>query len=200
MPVLRAVRLAPPTKSSIPAISRTAVSRSAAGVATGLGLSASQTRRTDFAATFWPRVTGGIAIMFCPSRPTRLGPGNLENTHVADASGLFNLMRNLGGAIGLALIDTVIYSRSGIHGMEVANRLRTGDLEAARSIGLPDETFAGLAVAPPNAVVQAMPRPLIEVAALTQVTNDAWATIALLTIAALIRVPSTRRTSRGTYG
>jgi DHA2 family multidrug resistance protein len=53
---------------------------------------------------FWPQVIRGVAIMFCLLPPTRLALGALSETQVPDASGLFNLMRNLGGAIGVALI------------------------------------------------------------------------------------------------
>jgi len=52
--------------------------------------------------------------MLCLLPPTRLALGHFAPERVADASGLFNLMRNLGGAIGLALIDTVIYGRGPI--------------------------------------------------------------------------------------
>lgn len=77
--------------------------------ALGLGLSALQTPQTDYDAMFWPQIIRGLAIMFCLLPPTRLALGALDKDRVPDASGLFNLMRNLGGAIGLALIDTVIY-------------------------------------------------------------------------------------------
>jgi len=51
--------------------------------------------------------------MFCLLPPTRLALGALTEAQVPDASGLFNLMRNLGGAIGIALIDTILYGRTG---------------------------------------------------------------------------------------
>ena len=50
--------------------------------------------------------------MFRVLPPTRLALGTLEESRVADAVGLFNPMRDLGGAIGLALIDTVFCGRS----------------------------------------------------------------------------------------
>ena len=84
--------------------------------AVGLGMSAFQTPETDFAGMFWPQVVRGLAIMFCLLPPTRLALGHLDAARVPDASGVFNLMRNLGGAIGLALIDTVIYTRAPQHG------------------------------------------------------------------------------------
>ena len=58
-----------------------------------------------------------------------------------DASGLFNLMRNLGGAIGIALIDTVIYTRAPEYAQSIVNRLAAGDLDTAKAIGIPPEAF-----------------------------------------------------------
>ena len=85
-----------------------------------------QTPETDFAGMFWPQVIRGLAIMFCLLPPTRLALGHLEASRVPDASGLFNLMRNLGGAIGLAMIDTVIYMRSPALGKAFTERLEAG--------------------------------------------------------------------------
>ncbi|MCB7372935.1 hypothetical protein LI003_23870, partial [Bacteroides caccae] len=69
----------------------------------------------------------GAAIMFCLLAPTRWALGQLPAGRIADASGLFNLMRNLGGAVGLALIDTTIFSRAPIHAATIANQLRAGN-------------------------------------------------------------------------
>jgi DHA2 family multidrug resistance protein len=103
-------------------------------------------------------------------------------------------MRNLGGAIGLALIDSIIYGRSGTHAQQIVDRLRAGDVEAAKFIGLSLRAFAERPSGPPTEEMQAVLRPMIERAALTQAINEAWAMIALLTVAALICVPFTRRT------
>jgi MFS transporter, DHA2 family, multidrug resistance protein len=161
--------------------------------AVGLGLSALQTPQTDYDGMFWPQVIRGLAIMFCLLPPTRLALGNLDKNRVPDASGLFNLMRNLGGAIGLALIDTVIYSRSTMHGVEIMDRLQAGDIDTAKFIGLPLEIFAARPAGPLDSGVQAMLQPLIEKAALAQAINEAWAMVAALTVAALICVPFAKR-------
>src|SRR6185369_2566075 len=108
--------------------------------AVGRGLSYFQTFETDFAQMFWPQIIRGVAIMFCLLPPTRLALGNMPPERVADASGLFNLMRNLGGAIGLALIDTVLFSRAPIHAESIAARLKQGDVSVAPLVGLPPET------------------------------------------------------------
>ena len=90
---------------------------------------------------FWPQVIRGCAIMFCILPPTQLALGQLAKTAVADASGLFNLMRNLGGAIGIAVIDTVIYTRAPEHARTLVNRLTAGDLDIAGILGIPREAF-----------------------------------------------------------
>ncbi len=153
--------------------------------ALGLGMSAFQTRETDFQEMFWPQVLRGTAIMFCLLPPTRLALGHLEKDQVAHGSGLFNLMRNLGGAIGLALIDTVIYGRAPVHGEALAERLRQGEIEAGRIVGLPDGLLKGEPIGEISASMEAFVRPLIEKAALVQAINEAWALLAVITLLGL---------------
>jgi DHA2 family multidrug resistance protein len=153
--------------------------------AIGLAMSAFQTRETDFDEMFWPQVLRGTAIMFCLLPPTRLALGHLTKDQVAHGSGLFNLMRNLGGAIGLALIDTVIYGRAPIHGEALAERLRQGEVEAGRIVGLPDGFLKGEPIGEISASMEAFVRPLIEKAALVQAINEAWALLAILTLSGL---------------
>lgn len=101
-------------------------------------------------------------------------------------------MRNLGGAIGLALIDTVIYSRAPVHGFDLMARLQAGDAKAAAFVGIPAEMFAALPPGPMDTATQGMLAPLLEKAALTAAINDAWLLIAALTVAALLCVPFAR--------
>ena len=134
-------------------------------------------------------MTRGAAIMFCLLPPTRLALGHLEPNRVPDASGLFNLMRNLGGAIGLALIDTVIYGRGPTHAASIVAALQAGDMETARFVGIPLDIFVARNAEPIDAATQAILQPMVERAALVHAINDAWAMVALLTAAALLCVP-----------
>jgi DHA2 family multidrug resistance protein len=158
----------------------------------GLGLSALQTRQTDFESMFWPQVIRGVAIMFCLLPPTRLALGHLDAIRVPDASGLFNLMRNLGGAIGLALIDTVIYTRSPVLGAAIMDRLQAGDIATAKLVGIPLDVFAARPAGMLDAGARSMLQPLVQKAALVQAVNEAWAMVAMLTVAALLCVPFAR--------
>jgi DHA2 family multidrug resistance protein len=148
-----------------------------AAFAIGMSLSSLQTRDTDFDGMFWPQVIRGTAIMLCFLPPTRLALGHLPAERLSDASGLFNLMRNLGGAIGIALIDTVIWSRAPLHADKLLTRLHAGDLDVARNIGIPDIYLSSpQSLADP--VVQALVGPLLQRAGLVTAINEAWAMIA----------------------
>ena len=144
----------------------------------GLGMSAFSTRETDFEGMFWPQVLRGGAIMFCLLPPTRLALGALAPESVPDASGLFNLMRNLGGAIGIALIDTVMFGRAPIHAEALKQRLLAGDISAAAIVGVPAAALKGAVTTPPDPAIEAFVRPLVEKAALVQSINDAWIMLA----------------------
>jgi MFS transporter, DHA2 family, multidrug resistance protein len=162
----------------------------------GLGLGGLQTRETDFDAMFWPQVIRGLAIMFCLLPPTRLALGHLEASRVPDASGLFNLMRNLGGAIGLALIDTVIYTRSPVLGAALTERLQAGDIDTAKLVGIPVDMFVARPAGPLDAPTQALLQPLVEKVALVQAINEAWIMMAVLTIGALLCIPFAKKLQR----
>src|ERR1700704_1520885 len=157
--------------------------------ALGLGLSTFETRDTDFSEMFWPQVIRGAAIMFCLLPPTRLALGALSETQVPDASGLFNLMRNLGGAIGIALIDTVLYGRTGSHADALRVRLIAGDITAARAIGLDLELFTHRPPDVSDATVEAYLRPMVEKAAFALSTNEAWTLLACAALLGLLLVP-----------
>jgi DHA2 family multidrug resistance protein len=165
--------------------------------AIGLGMSAFQSRVADFDEMFWPQVVRGFAIMFCLLPPTRIALGALEAAEVPDASGLFNLMRNLGGAIGIALIDTILFGRSVIHAEDLRDRLLAGDVTAATAIGLNPARLLNRPPGPPDAEAISFIRPLVERASLAICVNEAWAMLACVAIAGLLLVPFTREEAGG---
>ena len=160
--------------------------------AIGLGLSYFQPRTADFEEMFWPQIIRGIAIMFCLLPPTRIALGDLPEAEIADASGLFNLMRNLGGAIGIALIDSILYGRVGAYAENFRDRLLAGDISAARAIGLDPSLMLNRPAGPPTDAEIAYVRPLIEKASLALCINEAWLLLAAFAIVGLLLVPFAR--------
>jgi DHA2 family multidrug resistance protein len=160
--------------------------------ALGLGLSAFQPRIADFDQMFWPQVVRGVAIMFCLLPPTRIVLGSLPEADVADASGLFNLMRNLGGAIGIALIDTILYGRVVGYAENFRDRLLAGDVTAAQAIGLSTKMFLNRPAGSPDEATIAFVRPMVEKASLALCVNEAWAMLACVAVVGLLLVPFSR--------
>ncbi len=156
--------------------------------AAGLLMSTNQTADTDFTEMLLPQILRGVATMFCLLPPTRMALGRLSPELVADGSGLFNLMRNLGGAIGLALIDTTIFSRAATYGSQIAEQLKAGNIETAVRIGIPRDAFIEQIGIPPDEFTEEMIRPLVERQALVDAINDAWLLIGVLTALAVILV------------
>jgi DHA2 family multidrug resistance protein len=132
--------------------------------------------------------------MLCLLPSTVLALSGLDPARIPNASGLFNLMRNLGGAIGLALIDTVLEQRTPTHISAIVARLQAGDAAAARLVGLPTERFTGVPIGEVDAATRALVAPLVERAGLVAAFNDAWLLIgglvALSLLALLFRAPS----------
>ena len=56
----------------------------------------------------WPTVLSGIAISFIFVPLATSSMGTLQQDQIGNASGLFNLMRNLGGSIGIAALTTLV--------------------------------------------------------------------------------------------
>ncbi|MGL4289718.1 MAG: DHA2 family efflux MFS transporter permease subunit [Phreatobacter sp.] len=164
--------------------------------AIGLGTSAFQLPETDYSGMFWPQVIRGTAIMFCLLPPTRMALGHLAPEAVPDASGLFNLMRNLGGAIGLALIDTVIFSRAPVHAAGLLERLRAGDTATAKALGLPPEVVAAGGIGALGDEMKMMLQPMIERLAFVDAMNEAWGLVALITLAAVASLAFARSPAR----
>jgi MFS transporter, DHA2 family, multidrug resistance protein len=73
------------------------------------------TRDWDFWELLWPQIFRGLGLMFAIVPVTNTALGTLAPERMKNASGLFNLMRNLGGAIGLATINTALNDRMDLH-------------------------------------------------------------------------------------
>ncbi len=68
-----------------------------------------------FNELFLPQAMRGVALMFCMIPINVISLGTLPPDRIKNASGLFNLTRNLGGAFGLAAINTILQSRTDLH-------------------------------------------------------------------------------------
>ncbi len=73
------------------------------------------TKDWDFWELLWPQIFRGIGVMLAIVPITNVSLGTLPADRLQNASGLFNLSRNLGGAVGLAILNTLLDNRTDLH-------------------------------------------------------------------------------------
>lgn len=104
---------------------------------------------------FWPQIFRGFPQVFAVAPSVNLGLGSLPPERLKYASGLFNMMRNLGGAVGIAVCGAILNDRTNFHFLIIASRLtlanggmvRLVDNVAARYGSLPASLQEGHAAA-----------------------------------------------------
>jgi len=101
------------------------------------------TRDWDFWELLWPQVFRGIGLMFAIVPVTNTALGTLPPERVKNASGLFNLMRNLGGAIGLAAINTVFNHRMDLHLARLHDSTNWANGQAVETLANMASRFSG---------------------------------------------------------
>jgi DHA2 family multidrug resistance protein len=161
--------------------------------AAGLLLNARATPAWDFDALLTPQILRGAALLLCLLPTTRLALGHLPPERIAQASAMFNLMRNLGGAVGLAIIDTIIENRPAHYVAKYVAKLQAGDRATAAFVGLPLDRFNGTPLGPIDEATRQTVEPLVKAAAITASFNEAWLVLAALVALSLLALPFARR-------
>ncbi len=150
----------------------------------GLAMSGFGTVATDYDEMFWPQVVRGSFIAMCILPATRFALGYLPLERVSDASGLYNLSRNLGGAIGIALIDTVLFTRGPLFAGQLRDLMDSAPDAAARLLGVTVADFP----APDDAMGLMGFMDVIQDASLSLAISEAWLMLAGLSSLAVVLV------------
>jgi len=88
----------------------------------------------DFYELLVPQILRGTSLMLCMVPINNLALGTLAPHLIKNASGLFNLTRNLGGAVGLAVINTILTDRSALHYARLAEHVTWSSAEAEQQL------------------------------------------------------------------
>jgi DHA2 family multidrug resistance protein len=70
-----------------------------------------------------PQILRGFPQVFAVAPAVTLGLGSLPPERLKYASGLFNMMRNLGGAVGIAVCGAVLNDQTNLHFVNIAATL-----------------------------------------------------------------------------
>ena len=69
----------------------------------------------------WPIIITGFALSFVFVPITTQAYGTLRNEQIGNASGIFNLVRNIGGSVGISVAQTLLIRRSDFHQNQIIN-------------------------------------------------------------------------------
>ncbi|MGH9701325.1 MAG: MFS transporter, partial [Candidatus Acidiferrales bacterium] len=86
---------------------------------------------------FWAIILSGFFVGFIFVPLSTITMGTLGNEKIGGAAGLYNLLRNVGGSVGISLVNTIVARRSQVHQSQISHSLSPGNpLLQARLHGL----------------------------------------------------------------
>ena len=109
------------------------------------------TDQWDFWELLVPQILRGISLMLCMVPINNLALGTLSPMKLKGASGLYNLMRNLGGAVGLAIINTLLVKRGWLHYERLSEGLNWANAQAMGTLANLQQGLAATGAADPKA-------------------------------------------------
>jgi DHA2 family multidrug resistance protein len=142
-----------------------------------------------------PQVLRGFPQVFAVAPAVNLGLGSLSPERLKYASGLFNMMRNLGGAVGIAVCGAILNAQTNFHFNMIASHLTPANGPMARLIAGAAQRYGAVPGSPEAGHLAAM-KTLWQLAyreASTLAYADAFRAIMLAFIVATFLVPLLRQ-------
>jgi DHA2 family multidrug resistance protein len=148
----------------------------------------------NFGVLLLPQMLRGFSMMLCIVPSVGMALGGFSGVELRYASGLFNLMRNLGGAIGIAIVNVWLYDQTRIHTERLGEAM---DVAGRPSGGFVSQMAGRLAQASPDpahalSMAQEELARLVGRQTLTLAFDEVFRTTAWLFVIALVMVPFCR--------
>ena len=103
---------------------------------------------------FLPLMLTGFALSFVFVPISTAAYGTLQQEQIGNASGIFNLMRNVGGSIGISVAQTLLTRRSAVHQNEIINYVPVTGAQFQQSLHATQRAL-GSTVGPANSLTAA---------------------------------------------
>jgi MFS transporter, DHA2 family, multidrug resistance protein len=143
---------------------------------------------------FLPQIFRGFPQVFAVAPSVNLGLGSLPPERLKYASGLFNMMRNLGGAVGIAVSGAILNDRTNFHFTVIASHLTPANGAMERTVNGMTERYGSIANSMHDGHVAALKK-LWQLAyreASTMAYADAFLVIMMAFMVATLLVPLMR--------
>lgn len=167
---------------------------------TSLYLTATLTAQTGFAQLFIPQALRGLSLMMCFMPINMLALGTLSPGELKNASGLYNLTRNLGGAIGLALIGTAVSERLSLHWGRLAEQITNARPAVQQSLDPLQTLYDGKTPSDSTLLAWRHLASLVQREAAIMTYSDCFLLMAAAFIVTLLLVPLIRKPQHAPNG
>jgi DHA2 family multidrug resistance protein len=156
------------------------------------------TDQWDFWELFVPQILRGVSLMLCMVPINNLALGTLSPEKLKGGSGLYNLMRNLGGAVGLAMINTLLIKRSVLHYERMSEGLNWANAKAVTELQAMQKGMAASGLADPQTGALAQLSGLVRKQATVMSFIDVFTLLTLLfAVLSLLAVAMQKPAPRG---
>ena len=155
-------------------------------------LTATLTNQTGFWELFVPQLFRGLGLICCYLPANMIALGTLPQDKMRNAAGLYNLTRDLGGAIGLATIVTIMNVRLHFHWNRLIEDINPARAPVQRFLDLQVDHFGSLIPGDPRHAAMKMLANLVQREALVLAYNDLLLLIGSLFIVGLMMLPLVR--------
>jgi DHA2 family multidrug resistance protein len=83
---------------------------------------------------FWAQVLQGVALSFLFIPLMSLAMSRISPEKMGNATSIFNLMRNIGGSVGIAIMTTFLARRAQVHQNHLVAKVTAGDAETMKML------------------------------------------------------------------
>ncbi len=156
-------------------------------------LTATLTNQTGFWELFVPQAVRGLGLICCYLPANMIAMGTLPYDKMKNAAGLYNLTRDLGGALGLATIVTLMNQRVHFHWNRLIENVNPVRPAVPAYLDLKASRFDGLIAGDPGRAALKTLANLVQREALVLTYNDLLLLIGALFVFGLMMLPLVRR-------
>jgi DHA2 family multidrug resistance protein len=156
-------------------------------------LTATLTNQTGFWELFIPQFVRGSGLMFFYMSANMIALGTLPQDKMKNAAGLYNLMRDLGGAIGLASLGTIMNARLHFHWNRLIEDINPGRTAVQQFLDAQTDRLGSLIPGDPRSAAIKLLANLTQREALVLTYNDLLLLLGALFVIGLMLLPLVRK-------
>jgi DHA2 family multidrug resistance protein len=156
-------------------------------------LTAGLTNQAGFIELFVPQVVRGFALMLCYLPANLIALSTVPQDRLKNAAGLYNLTRDLGGAIGLATIGTIMNDRLHFHWNRLIENINPARASVQQFLEAQSNRFDSLIPGDSSQAAVKLLANLVQREALVLTYNDLLMLMGGLFVGALTLMPLVRR-------